>query len=150
MEIWSLVRNQGRGSWDFHLKKVKFPRGWKSYIPHKNRSPSMGDQWKIEKSEIELQTSDFKKIESCFVSPFWFLILAREPVIRPRGTVDVIVSIFVRIGPSTLPRKMYGFVFIHFREAFPNFYRFGGSDPRVSVDGRPRRIKKYTDSNESA
>ena len=27
---------------------------------------------------------------------------------------------------------------------------FGGSDPRVSVDGRPKCIKKYTDSNESA
>ena len=34
--------------------------------------------------------------------------------------------------------------------AFPNLYGFGGSDPRVSVDGRPKRIKKYTDSNESA
>ena len=34
--------------------------------------------------------------------------------------------------------------------AFPNFYGFGGSDPRVSVDGRPKRIKNYTDSNESA
>ena len=34
--------------------------------------------------------------------------------------------------------------------AFPNLYEFGGSDPRVSVDGRPKRIKKYTDSNESA
>ena len=32
---------------------------------------------------------------------------------------------------------------------FPNLYGFGGSDPRVSVDGRPKRIKKYTDSNES-
>ena len=35
-------------------------------------------------------------------------------------------------------------------KAFPNLYGFGGSDSRVSVDGRPRRIKKYTDSNESA
>ena len=36
--------------------------------------------------------------------------------------------------------------------AFPNLYGFGGSDPRVSVDGKPKRIKKYkyTDSNESA
>ena len=34
--------------------------------------------------------------------------------------------------------------------AFPNLQGFGGSDPRVSVDGRPKRIKKYTDSNESA
>ena len=34
--------------------------------------------------------------------------------------------------------------------AFPNLYRFGGSDLRVSVDGRPKRIKTYTDSNESA
>ena len=34
--------------------------------------------------------------------------------------------------------------------AFPNLYGFGGSDPRVSVDGRPKRIKKYTDWNESA
>ena len=34
--------------------------------------------------------------------------------------------------------------------AFPNLYGFGSSDPRVSVDGRPKRIKKYTDSNESA
>ena len=34
--------------------------------------------------------------------------------------------------------------------AFPNLYGFGGSDPRVSVDGRPKRIKKYTDSKESA
>ena len=33
--------------------------------------------------------------------------------------------------------------------AFPNLYGFDGSDPRVSVDGRPKRIKKYTDSNES-
>ena len=33
--------------------------------------------------------------------------------------------------------------------AFLNFYGFGGSDPRVSVDGRPKH-KKYTDSNESA
>ena len=33
--------------------------------------------------------------------------------------------------------------------AFPNLYGFGGSNPRVSVDGRPKRIKKYTDSNES-
>ena len=32
---------------------------------------------------------------------------------------------------------------------FPNLYGFDGSDPRVSVDGRPKRIKKYTDSNES-
>ena len=29
-------------------------------------------------------------------------------------------------------------------------YGFGGSDPRVSVDGRSKRIKKYRDSNESA
>ena len=42
------------------------------------------------------------------------LILAREPVIQPRGTVDVIVSIFIRIRPSTLARKMYRFVFINF------------------------------------
>ena len=34
--------------------------------------------------------------------------------------------------------------------AFPNLYGFGGSDPCVSVDGRLKRIKKYTDSNESA
>ena len=42
---------------------------------------------------------------------------------------------------------------IHFyplSRAFPNLYGFGGSDPRVSVDGRPKRIKMYTDSNESA
>ena len=34
--------------------------------------------------------------------------------------------------------------------AFPNLYGFGGSDPHVSVNGRPKRMKKYTDSNESA
>ena len=43
---------------------------------------------------------------------------------------------------------------IHFyslSRAFPNLCGFGGFDPRVySVDGRPKRIKKYTDSNESA
>ena len=49
------------------------------------------------------------------------LILAREPVIRPRGTVDVIVSIFIRIRPSKLARKMYGFVLIHFRERFQTY-----------------------------
>ena len=31
--------------------------------------------------------------------------------------------------------------------AFPNLYGFGGSNLRVNVDGRPKRIKKY--SNES-
>ena len=49
------------------------------------------------------------------------LILAQEPVIRPRGTVDVIVSIFIRIRPSTPARKIYGFVFIHFRERFQTY-----------------------------
>ena len=44
----------------------------------------------------------------------------------------------IRIRFNPLPR------------AFPNSYGFGGSDPRVSLDGRPKRIKKYTDSNESA
>ena len=39
--------------------------------------------------------------------------------------------------------------FYPFSRAFPNLYGFGGSVPRVSVDGRPKRIKKYTDSNES-
>ena len=34
--------------------------------------------------------------------------------------------------------------------ALPNLYGFGGFDPRVGEDGRPKRIKKYTDSNESA
>ena len=29
--------------------------------------------------------------------------------------------------------------------AFPNLYGFGGSDPRVSADRRPKRIKKYKD-----
>ena len=32
---------------------------------------------------------------------------------------------------------------------FQNSYGFGGSNPRVSVDGRPKRIKKYTNSNKS-
>ena len=60
---------------------------------------------------------------SIFVSLclFWFLILAREPVIRPRGTVDVIVSTFVRIRPSTLARKISVFVFIHFQERFQTY-----------------------------
>ena len=49
------------------------------------------------------------------------LVLARERVIQPRGTVDVIVSIFVRIRPSTPARKIYGFVFIHFRERFQTY-----------------------------
>ena len=49
------------------------------------------------------------------------LILEREPVIRPRGTVNVIVSNFVRIRPSTLAQKIYGFVFIHFRERFQTY-----------------------------
>ena len=49
------------------------------------------------------------------------MILAREPVIRPRGTVNVIVSNFVLIRPSTLARKIYGFVFIHFRERFQTY-----------------------------
>ena len=63
------------------------------------------------------------KIEAYFVPPclFWFLVLAREPVIQPRGTVDVIVSIFIRIRPSTLALKIYGFVFIHFRERFQTY-----------------------------
>ena len=40
----------------------------------------------------------------------------------PRGTaVDVIVSIFIRIRLSTLARKIYGFVFIHFRERFQTY-----------------------------
>ena len=92
------------------------------------------------------------KNRSIFFPPclFSFLVLVREPVIQPRGTVDIIVSIFLRIRPSTPARKIYGFVFIHFRERFQNLYGFGGSDPRVSVDARPKRIKKYTDSNESA
>ena len=50
-----------------------------------------------------------------------FYLFAREPVIQPRGTVDVIVSIFIRIRPSALARKIYGFVFIHFRECFQTY-----------------------------
>ena len=60
------------------------------------------------------------KNRSLFFPPclFSFLVLVREPVIQPRGTVYVIASIFIRIRPSTLARKIYGFVFIHFRERF--------------------------------
>ena len=57
----------------------------------------------------------------CFAIFVLVLVLARERVIQPRGTVDIIVSIFIRIRPSTPARKMYGFVFIHFRERFQTY-----------------------------
>ena len=63
------------------------------------------------------------KNRSIFCSAMFVLIfgLALEPVIQPRGTVGVIISIFIRIRPSTLARKIYGFVFIHFRERFQTY-----------------------------
>ena len=78
------------------------------------------------------------------------MVLAREPVIQPRGTVDAIVSIFIRIRSSTLARKIYGFVFIHFRERFQTYMDSLDPNRVLVVDGRSKRIKKYTDSNESA
>ena len=61
------------------------------------------------------------KNRSIFCSALFVLILARELVIQQCGTVDIIVSIFIRIRPSTLARKIYGFVFIHFRERFQTY-----------------------------
>ena len=54
---------------------------------------------------------------------------------------------YLRVHTST---KVIRIRFYPLSRAFPNLYGFGGSDPRVSVDGRPKRIKKCTDSNESA
>ena len=61
------------------------------------------------------------KNRSIFCSALFVLILTRELVIQKRGTVDIIVSIFIRIRPSTPARKIYGFVFIHFRERFQTY-----------------------------
>ena len=77
--------------------------------------------WETNKRLKRFNSKQAIKNRSIFCSAMFVLILAREPVIRPRGTVDVIVSIFVRIRPSTLARKIYGFVFIHFRERFQTF-----------------------------
>ena len=63
---------------------------------------------------------------------------------------DVIVSVFIRIQTIHTSTKDIRIRFYPLSRAFPNLYGFGGSDPRVSVDGNPKRIKKYTDSNESA
>ena len=96
------------------------------------------------------------KIEAYFVSPylFWCWVLAREPVFQPRGTaVDVIISIFIRIRPSTLSRKIYGFVFIHFRERFQTYT--DSVDPirvlvhrqtNLTVRVRLRDVMKFTPS----
>ena len=62
---------------------------------------------------------------------------------------DVIVSVFIRIQTIHTSTKDIRIRFYPLSRAFPNLYGFGGSDPRVSVDGNPKRIKKYTDSNES-
>ena len=52
----------------------------------------------------------------------------------------------IRVHTST---KIYGFALFTF-ESVSKLIRIRGSDPRVSVDGRPKRIKKYTDLNQSA
>ena len=70
--------------------------------------------WETNKRLKRFNSKQAIKNRSIFCSAMFVLILAREPVIQPRGTVDVIVSIFIRIRPSTLARKMYGFVFINF------------------------------------
>ena len=81
------------------------------------------------------------KIEAYFVLPCLFCPIfefGARACYSPHGRVDVIISIFIQIRPSTLARKiyMYRFGFIHFRERFQTY--------TDSVD--PTRVLVWTEN----